>query len=87
MPGYTIDPGSGLALPFARCGCGCENFYRDIKGNVRCMRCHPPHLAMQQLRKEKLAAIAREQRAVNDFIDEDIDIQDYNYRHHGVRTS
>jgi hypothetical protein len=36
---------------------------------------------------EKKAKAAYEQRAVDDFLEEDEDIQDYNEKHHGVRTS
>lgn len=85
---WIVDRRTGLALPFQRCSkCNSERFYRDLRNNLRCMTCVPPHMVMEKLRQEKLAAIAREQRAVNDFIDEDEDIQDYNYRHFGQRTS
>lgn len=51
------------------------------------MNCVPPNQVMQKLRKEKLAAIEREQRMVDDFIEDDLEIQDYNFRHFGQRTS
>lgn len=84
---FVIDRASGLALPFTRCACGSERLYRDLRGNLRCMNCVPPNQVMEKLRKEKLAAIGREKKMVDDFLDEDDDIQDYNFRHFGVRTS
>lgn len=87
MSEFLIDRKSGLALPFTRCSCGSERLYRDLRGNLRCMNCVPPNQVMQKLRKEKLAAIEREQRMVDDFIEDDLEIQDYNFRHFGQRTS
>lgn len=85
---WTIDRRSGLALPFTRASCcGSERMYRDLKGNLRCMNCCPPHLIMEKLRKEKLKMKEKEARAVDDFIAEDEDIQNYNFRHFGIRTS
>ena len=84
---FVVDRKSGLLLPFTRCHCGSRRLWRDLNGKLRCWDCIPPQVVIQTIIAEKKAKAAYEQRQVDDFIDEDIDIQEYNYRHHGVRTS
>lgn len=87
MSEFKEDRKTGLLLPFTRCGCGSQRLWRDLNGNLRCWDCIPPQAVQAAIIKEKKKHRVDEQRAVDDFIDEDIDIQDYNFRHFGQRTS
>jgi hypothetical protein len=79
---------STLILPFYRCGdCNGERNYMDPKGKKRCFVCEHPSRIFGIMMEEKRANAAFQQSQVNDFIDEDIDIQDYNFRHFGQRIS
>lgn len=86
--GVTKDKKSGLLLPFWRCGnCGSDRCYTDPKGKKRCWTCVPPYAVLAVMKKEKIERLRREQSAVEHFMDEDDDIQEFNFRHFGVRTS
>lgn len=83
-----VDRSSGLILPFRRCGaCKGNEFWQDFRGVVHCWRCVPPQALLKKLRQEAKAKEVTEQRAVDDFLDEDDDIQDFNEKHFGVRMS
>ncbi len=86
--GVVKDKKSGLLLPFWRCGkCTRDKPWVDVKGKTRCWDCEPPHQIIRIMIEEKKARLAKEQRMVEEFCDEDDDIQLYNLRHFGVRTS
>lgn len=86
--GVTRDKRSGLLLPFWRCEkCTSDRCYRDPKGGRRCWNCQPPHQILRILKEEKIARLKAEQSAVDHFLDEDEDIQMYNLRHFGRKTS
>jgi hypothetical protein len=88
MDEFKIDHHSGLALTFTRCSkCKSERLWRDINGTLRCWECVPPQTIARVILEEKRKAREREQLAVDDFIEEDEDIQEYNFKHFGQRIS
>jgi hypothetical protein len=86
------DPTRGLFVPGEmakrQCGaCGGQRFWIDIKNVVHCWDCVPPQALAKRYKEHLRKQKQQEASAVNDFIEEDIDIQDFNERKHGVRTS